>query len=83
MEAGEGQHGGRAASVPGVLWWSSGLNLILSQPHHKAAMNSVKKKNKISPLLAPKGKLRPRERLRCTQGHVAGRSSVNTRTLAP
>ena len=81
MEAGEGQHGGRAALVPGALWWSSGLNLILSQPHHKAARNSVKKKNKVSPLLAPKGKLRPRERLRFTQGHAAGRSSMNRSPL--
>ena len=46
MEAGEGQHGGWAASVPGALCWSSGLNLILSQPHHEAARNSVKKKTK-------------------------------------
>ena len=52
---------GKGSLVPGALWWSSGLNLILSQPHRKAARNSVKKKNKVSALLAPKGKLKPRE----------------------
>ena len=62
---------GKGSLVPGALWWSSGLNLILSQPHRKAARNSVKKKNKVSALLAPKGKLKPRERLRFTQGHAA------------